>query len=92
LLTPRKRNDKSQWLARGGYSLERWEVLEKDLREQILSKDATMVENTVFGPMYEIKGDLAGPNGKGLSVCTIWLTEVATGFTKFITMYPFRRR
>ena len=38
--------------------------------------------------MYEIKGNLTGPNGKTLAVCTIWMTETATGDTKFITMYP----
>lgn len=38
--------------------------------------------------MYEIKGNLTGPNGKSLAVCTIWMTETATGDTKFITMYP----
>jgi len=30
------------------------------------------------GQMYEIRGKLAGPNGKSLSVCTIWLTETET--------------
>ena len=92
LLTPRRRNDKSQWLAQAGYSLEHWQVLEKDLRDQILSCDATLIENTEYGKMYEIRGNLIGPNGKHLPVCTIWLTETATGNTKFITLYPYKRR
>ena len=33
-------------------------------------------------------GKLTGPNGKSLSVCTIWMTETETKSTKFITMYP----
>ncbi len=33
-----------------------------------------------------------GPNGKSLPVYTIWMTETATGNTKFITMYPDKRR
>lgn len=92
LLTLRKRNDKSQWLAQAGYTLENWQVLEKDLRNQILSVDATPTENTEYGQMYEIKRKLIGPNGKNLPVCTIWMTETATGNTKFITMYPDKRR
>ena len=91
LLTLRKRNDKSQWLAQAGYSLENWQVLEDDMRNQILSADATPIENTKYGEMYEIRGSLIGPNGKSLPVCTIWMTETATGSTKFITMYPDRR-
>ena len=92
LLTLRKRNDKSQWLSQAGYTLENWQVLEKDLRNQILSVDATATENTEYGQMYEIKQKLIGPNGKNLSVCTIWMAETATGNTKFITMYPDKRR
>ena len=92
LLALRKRNDKSQWLAQAGYSLENWQVLENDLRNQILSVDATLIENTEYGQMYEIRRNLIGPNGKSLTVCTIWLTENATGNTKFITMYPDKRR
>jgi hypothetical protein len=42
--------------------------------------------------MYEIKGKLTGPNGKSLTVCTIWMTENETGNTKFITMYPNKGR
>ena len=92
LLVPRKRNDKSQWLAEAGYILENWKVLERDLREQVLSIDAAPTEKTEYGQMYEIRGKLTGPNGKSLTVCTIWMTENETGNTKFITMYPDKGR
>ena len=88
LLVLRKRNDKSRWLAQVGYTLENGQLLEKDLRTQILSLDAILTENTKYGQMYEIRGALAGPNGRTLAVCTMWITETATGDTKFITMYP----
>ena len=88
LLIPRRRNDKSRWLAQAGYTIKNWQLLEKDLRKQILSLAAIPIENTRYGQMYEIKGNLTGPNGKTLAVCTIWMTETATGDTKFITMYP----
>jgi len=90
LLTYRKRNDKSQWLSQAGYSLENWQVLENDLREQILSCDAKPIEDTEYGQLYEIVGTLVGPNGRKLSVNTIWIAEAATGNTKFITMFPGR--
>ncbi len=92
LLVPKKRNDKSQWLARAGYTLENWRLLKNDLHNQILSLDAIPIENTQYGQMYEIKGKLTGPNRKSLTVCTIWMTENETGNTKFITMYPDKGR
>jgi len=91
LLQPKKKNDKSQWLAQAGYSLENWQSLENDLCTQILSLDATPTEKTRYGQMYEIKGRLIGPNGKALLVCTIWMTETESDITKFITMYPDKR-
>ena len=91
LLVPRKRNDKSKWLAGAGYTPENWEMLEADLRNQILSENADSVERTEFGQMYEIRGILVGPNGKSLSVLTVWMTDNKTGNTRFITMSPDRK-
>ena len=88
LLVFKKRNDKSRWLAEAGYSAENWQILEDDLRKQILSLDAKLSETTIYGQLYEITGELIGPNGKSISVRTIWMTETATEITKFITMYP----
>ena len=88
LLVEKKRNDKSKWLAQAGYTLENWQELENDLRLQILPGEATSTESTPYGQKYEIKGKLTGPNGKTLGVITVWMTEVVSGVTKFITMYP----
>ncbi|MEK6682118.1 MAG: DUF6883 domain-containing protein [Nitrospirota bacterium] len=87
-MSPRRRNDKSRWLSQAGYTIKNWQLLERDLRRQILSLAAIPTENTRYGQMYKIKGNLTGPNGKILAVCTIWMTETTTGDTKFITMYP----
>ncbi|MCK8603175.1 DUF6883 domain-containing protein [Desulfoferrobacter suflitae] len=88
LLTPRKRNDKSKWLSQAGYIRDNWEILEDDLRNQILPRDALLTEKSPYGDLYEITGELMGPNGRSLAVCTIWMIERATNITKFITMYP----
>ncbi len=91
LLVLKNRNDKSDWLAKAGYKPDNWQVLENDLRTQILPSDATPTEMTEWGQRYEIRGKLVGPNGKTLSVRTIRMTEKATGITKFLTMYPDKR-
>ena len=91
LLVPKKRNDKSQWLATAGYVLENWPELERDLREQILSLDAIFTEETFYGKMYEIAGNLRGPNGRTIAVRTFWMDETATGQIKFITLFPDHR-
>ena len=91
LLVPKKRNDKSQWLAQAGYTLETWPILKADLRNQVLPGNASLIESTDYGIMYEIRSRLTGPNGTNLPVCTVWMVEKVTGIAKFITMYPDRR-
>lgn len=88
LLLPRLTDDKSRFLASAGYTLDNWQTLEHDLREQILTMEAREVEQTKYGTIFEIRGNLQGPNGKSLSIVTIWMAEMATGKTKFITLYP----
>ena len=92
LLAPRKRNDKSNWLAQAGYLLENWSILRDDLKRQVLPNDALLVETTDYGTMYEIRANLRGPNGKTLPVCTIWMVGTADDVARFITMYPDRKR
>jgi hypothetical protein len=91
LLVWRSTDDKSKFLGQAGYVLENWQQLELDLRSQILVLDAVpSAESNRFGNVYEIRGELMGPNGVCLSVVTIWMMEFETGVTKFITLYPDR--
>lgn len=92
LLLPRAADDKSRFLNSAGYTRDQWQVLEDDLRKQILVLDAYEVEQTKYGTIYEICGNLQGPNGKVLAVVTIWITEIATDQTKFVTLFPDKGR
>ena len=87
LLVHRDEDDKSGFLALAGYSLESWRELETDLRRQ-LELDALLIETTQYGEMYQIKGQLVGPNGKSLDVITVWIRLSATGETRFVTLVP----
>jgi hypothetical protein len=88
LLVWKPENDKSQWLEKAGYTVDNWQQLENDLRIQILPLDLTYIETTRFGQLYQIIGIINSPNGRELSVRTIWMIEHESGLTKFITMYP----
>lgn len=92
LLLPQARGDKSSFLAKAGYTLEKAEQLLQDLRTQILPCEAIALESNNFGQYYEIRGTLTGPNGVTLAVSTIWMTEDLSSVTKFITLIPDKRR
>ncbi|MFM2295016.1 MAG: hypothetical protein RLZZ350_1429 [Verrucomicrobiota bacterium] len=88
LLVRQARGDKSLFLARAGYSINHAEQLAADLRSQLLPLTARLVEHNQFGDYCEICGLLTGPNGVGLRVRTIWLTDTLSGRSKFITLLP----
>lgn len=71
--------------------METTERLVTDIREQLLPLEAELLEETEYGPKYLIRGELVGPNEHPLRVVTIWMTEDATGETKFVTLYPDKR-
>lgn len=91
LLQWRPENDKSGFLARGGYKLSEWEKLSTDIKEQFLPLDAHLLETTDYGEIYEIRGKLVGPNEVALNTVTIWMTERVSKQTKLITLYPDRK-
>jgi hypothetical protein len=91
LLTELPRGDKSRFLAEAGYTRVNAELLERDLRGQILNCDATLLPARGCGDRYEIRGILHGPSGVELPVRTLWMREFTTGVVKFITLIPLRR-
>ena len=88
LLISLPQDDKSNYLRLAGYQLDNWQILERDLLTLVETSDAAFEMSSVFGDSYSIVGNLTGPNGRSLSVKTIWMKEIKTGFTKFITLYP----
>ncbi len=88
LLRLRVEDDKSQFLALAGYTLDDADRLMRDIREQLLPLEAEFHEETEYGPKYRIRGTLTGPNGRVLRVVTIWMKENATNQTKFVTLFP----
>ena len=86
LLVLLAKDDKSQSLAVAGNTLENWQRLERDLREQILSLEAIPTQTTRYGQKYVVTGALSGPSGVAIRVKTIWI--VADGTTRFITLFP----
>ena len=91
LLVPLARGDKSAFLSRAGYTQENPLQLLDDLRTQILPLDAVAAGENKFGGYFEVRGLLRGPNGVGLRVRTIWMTEHLSGSTKFVTLVPDKK-
>ena len=81
---------KADYLARIGYSQERWQQLEGDLRIQHLILEAKPGRVTPWGRKYEILGPLIGPNGGTAWVRTIWIVRHGELAARLITLIPAR--
>jgi hypothetical protein len=88
LLVPQLRNDKSKFLAQGGFSEANPEDLELAIRRLILENDAVEDRTDQFGTFYEVTGRLRGVNGIDLGVVTIWLHQSIDSNFRFITLIP----
>lgn len=86
LLIALPKDDKSKFLAQAGYTLDHWQRLEQDLRIQILTQSAELIEDNLYGKKYLIRARLQGINGVELRTLTIWM--VAGGKTRFVTLVP----
>ena len=88
LLVPRDRNDKSRFLAQGGFTQNNPADLEREIRRLIAENDAVEDRTDGFGTFYEVKGKLRGVNGIDLGVVTIWLHQSVDTQFRFITLVP----
>lgn len=88
LLVPRSRDDKSKFLAQGGFTIDTATELEIAIRQLIAENDAVEDRTDRFGTFYEVNGLLKGINGIDLGVVTIWLHESVDRQFRFITLIP----
>ena len=89
LLAPRRKNDKSRFLASAGFSQADPDALEAALRRLAGEVDAVSDGEDVYGVYYRVEGGLQGPNGT-LRVVTIWIRQHADGIVRFVTLKPLR--
>ena len=90
LLVPSPWDDKSQFLARAGFSLSNPDSLEDAIRHAAATFDAAEDGTNDYGTFYRVEGDLEGPTGRSLQVVLIWLQWKLDGSFHFVTLKPRR--
>jgi hypothetical protein len=71
-----------------GYEPENWQVLEDDLRKYHLAADVTTTRETIYGQRYEIQATLLAPDGRSVTVRSIWQIDKGTDYPRLITLFP----
>jgi hypothetical protein len=71
-----------------GFTLETWEVLAEAFREHGQRHEVTGLEETAFGPRYEVEGELHPPDGRNPHIRTVWQVDKGHLAPRLITAYP----
>lgn len=88
LLVSKSRNDKSRFLAQGGFNLKNWQKLKIAIQQLNRSVEAVRGRTDEYGTFYRVYGELQGVNKINLSVVTIWLKRQSDSKFQFITLIP----
>ena len=91
LLVYRARNDKSQFLARAGFTANNAKALKTAIQTIARTNEAVEERRNEYGVFYRVAGELVGTNAVVLPVVTIWLQQ-ADGIFKFVTLKPLKER
>ena len=75
-----------------GFELAAWQTLAQALLEHAQQHEVSRVTETLFGPRYEISGELKAPDGRAPMVRTIWQLDHGKVAPRLITAYPFQRQ
>ena len=92
LLVAREWDDKSNFLAQAGFTQDNPASLLKAIRELAASVEAVEDRMNEYGVFLRAEGDLQGPNGRSLSVVTIWIRWHTDGLVRFVTLKPRKER
>ena len=92
LLVPREWDDKSKFLAQAGFTRENPHWLLSAIRELAAAAEAEEDRVDQYGVFLRAEGSLLGPNGRRLSVVTIWLRWHLDGQVRFVTLKPLKEK
>lgn len=88
LLVFKQRNDKSKYLAQGGFFLENWQALDAAIQALVKINEAIEKTTDQYGTYYQVRGILQGINQTKLPVITIWIQRKADQKFYFVTLVP----
>jgi hypothetical protein len=84
--------DKATFLARFGFRLDAWQVLEAALLAHARAGLLIGERDTLYGHHYTIEGPLLTPDGRNPIVRTAWMVALGEQRPRFVTAHPGRRR
>jgi hypothetical protein len=92
LLVYREQDDKSKFLAQGGFTQDNSEQLKLAIRYLTDNNRAIEDMTNEYGTFYRVEGELISIAKQNLSVITIWLHRKIDNQFQFITLKPKKEK
>jgi hypothetical protein len=92
LLNPKHRfgASKAEFFIHFGFQVKDWEQLAQALRRHGQTHEVKRMQETGFGPRYEVEGKLNTPDGRSPLVRSVWQLDQGTVAPRLITAYPLK--
>ena len=82
---------KARFFAEFGFEVEAWELLAESLRQHGRRYEVSRTRLTLWGPRYEVDGELNTPDGRTPRIRTVWQLDDGQIAPRLITAYPLER-
>lgn len=79
---------KARFFAGFGFQAEKWEQLAQALRRHGQTHSVKRMQETGFGPRYQVEGELNAPDGRAPRVRSVWQLDRGEVAPRLITAYP----
>ena len=79
---------KARVLLEFGYHVAHWQQLRSDILQFHVPADVESIRQTLYGTRYVIRAPLPTPNGRVLTIKTVWQIDEGTDFPRLITLFP----
>ena len=79
---------KAVFFNRIGYSIDRIDLLSKDLKRILQENEVDKEVVTPYGNKYLVKGKIGAMFKKVIPVVTVWIIEKTDSVPRFVTAYP----
>jgi hypothetical protein len=76
---------KARFFIRFGFSLAAWETLAGALLEHGQQHEVSRITATIFGPCYEVEGELLTPDGRAPKIRSVWQVDHGIVAPRLIT-------
>lgn len=79
---------KAKYFRRLGFTEANVQLLDQALHKIAQTREVTEKISSDYGIKFLIEGTIKAPNGKNITVCTVWIIEADQDRPRFVTVYP----